>query len=375
MSVSRVCHKNEVKMANIRVRTTSKGIKRYQAYIRIKGFKPIMKTFSKYSAAQDWAKKIEVQMQDGSYIDYCQMTDDSRLIYLKDLIEYFRDNVAPLKYSYCDKYKYMYDWWIEKIGDIKISELKTPMLSSCKQKLINEKILKGKKEVKRNNATINKYLMCLSAVLTFAVKELEILEVNPMSKVSNMPKPKGRTRFLSLDEIKALISACKNYSDFVYIFVLIDLSTGGRYSEVLNLTVENIDFQNSQVHYLNTKNKENRGVPIDTNVLNIVKHYLDENNIVSGYIFLNPKTKKLYFIRGILQKIIKKIGLKDFHIHDIRHTTASYIAMNGGSLLDIAEILGHKSLVMARRYSHLTDKHTANVLSKVTGKILPDISL
>ena len=75
-------------------------------------------------------------------------------------------------------------------------------------------------------------------------------------------------------------------------------------------------------------------------------------------------------VRGKLQKIIKNIGLEDFHIHDIRHTTASYIAMNGGSLLDIAEILGHKSIVMADRYSHLTKKHTAKLINSTSNLML-----
>ena len=99
-----------------------------------------------------------------------------------------------------------------------------------------------------------------------------------------------------------------------------------------------------------------------------------ENKIESGNIFRAKRNDGEYpYIKGILEKIIKDTNIKNFHIHDIRHTTASYIAMNGGSLLDIAEILGHKSLVMARRYSHLTKKLTATVLNNVTTKILPEI--
>lgn len=368
-----MCHEIESKMANIRVRTTSKGQKKYQAFIRKKGFKPIMKTFSKYSAAQEWSKKIEVQMNEGTYQEISEDSLEAQFVYFKDLINYFKENIAPQRYSYSEKYNCMYDWWNDKIGDVKIKDLKASIFSSCKQLLINETIIKGNIETHRNNNTINKYLMCISAVLTYAFKELEIIEVNPMSKVSIMPKPHGRTRFLTLDEIKSFLSRCKEHSDVVYLFVLISFSTGGRYSEVLNLQVQNVDFQNLQVHYLNTKNNENRGVPVDENVMFFLRDYLDKNNINSGYIFINPKSKKLYYIRGILQKIIKELDLKDFHIHDIRHTIASYLAMNGGSLLDIAEILGHKSLVMARRYSHLTGKHTASLLNRVTNKILPQL--
>jgi len=216
--------------------------------------------------------------------------------------------------------------------------------------------------------------MCISAVLSYAVKELELIEINPCSKVSPMTKPDGRKRFLSVDEISIFLKACKEHSLMVYVYTLILISTGARYSEVLHLRVEDIDYENQQIYYLDTKNKESRGVPIEQNVLDLIKQYLQENKIDKGNIFRPKRSDGAYpYIKGILEKIIAELELKDFHIHDIRHTTASYIAMSGGSLLDIAEILGHKSLVMARRYSHLTKKHTATVLNKVTTKILPDV--
>ena len=352
-----------------------KGTK-IKAIIRIKGYRTICKTFSNITRAKIWAKKTEAAMEDGSYVEKSTnsniIINKIKLEYVSELINYYKANIAPQKYSYAEKYTVMYDWWIDKIGMVKIKELSASIISSCKQILATEKIKKKKGEAVRGNNTINKYLMCLSAVLTYAVKELEIIDINPASKVDIMPRPEGRKRFLSTDEIKKLIEACKNHSDFLYIFVLISLATGGRYSEILNLKLENIDFQNNQIYFLNTKNKEDRGVPIDANILTLVQDYINKNN-VETYLFWNKKKEKLYYVRGYLQNIIKKIGLKDLHIHDLRHTTASYIAMNGGSLLDIAEILGHKSLIMARRYSHLTEKHTASVLKKVTSKILPEL--
>ncbi len=352
-----------------------KGTK-IKAIIRVKGYKTICKTFSNITRAKTWARKTEAAIEDGSYVDKSKslntVINKTNFEHVKDLINYYKDNIAPQKYSYAEKYTVMYNWWIDKIGNVKIKELSASIISSCKQILATEKIKKKNCETVRGNNTINKYLMCLSAVLTYAVKELEIIDINPASKVDIMPKPEGRKRFLSTDEIKKLIEACKNHSDFLYIFVLISLATGGRYSEILKLKLENIDFQNNQVYFLNTKNKEDRGVPIEANILILVHDYINKNNIET-YLFWNNKKGKLYYIRGYLQNIIKKIGLKDFHIHDLRHTTASYIAMNGGSLLDIAEILGHKSLIMARRYSHLTEKHTASVLKKVTSRILPEL--
>ena len=206
--------------------------------------------------------------------------------------------------------------------------------------------------------------MCLSAILSFAVDELELIPFNPMAKVKLLPKPNGRTRFLSLDEIQLLLDATYNYADIVFIFTLILISTGARYSEVLNLQVDNIDFNNQQIYFLNTKNKTHRSEYLHPYVASELLGFLKFNKIDSGYIFNNPKTGKLHYMRGHLQKIIKAIGLENFHIHDARHTTGSYVGMTGGSLNDIAEILGQKSLSVAKIYTHVTQKHTSNVLKR-----------
>lgn len=366
-------------MAHIKEFVNKKGIS-YQVNIRVKGYKPIYKTFKGEKAktrAKKWASVIEGQMNDGTYKEKPEIIDDSPRANIEschDLIEYFRKEIAPDKYSLPEKYKAMYDWWDREIGLYKVTELSASIISSKKELLRTEPIYKGKKRTIRRNNTINKYLMCISAVLSYAVKELELIEINPCSKVSLMTKPDGRKRFLSMDEISIFLKNCKEHSLMVYVYTLILISTGARYSEVLRLRVEDIDYENQQIYYLNTKNKESRGVPIEQSVLELIKQYLKVNQIDTGNIFKPKRSDGEYpYIKGILEKIIKDSGLKDFHIHDIRHTTASYIAMSGGSLLDIAEILGHKSLVMARRYSHLTKKHTATVLNKVTTKILPEV--
>lgn len=348
----------------------------YQAIIRVTGYKTLCKTFKLKSQAQAWAEPIERAMKDGLYSEILEINNNKENINtVAELIQYFRENIAPNRYADYKKYDIMFDWWTFHIGTIKIRNLSAAIISKCKEQLKTETIHKGKdKFATRSNNTINKYLMCISAILTYAVKDLELIETNPCSKVSKMPKPKGRTRFLSVEEISTFLKACKDHSFMIYIFALISLATGARYSEVLHLNIENIDFQNSQVYYLNTKNKEHRGVPISNEILLLLKKYLIENKITSGCLFRPKRDDGKYpYIKGELEQIIKQIGLEDFHIHDLRHTTASYIAMNGGSLLDIAEILGHKSLVMARRYSHLTKKHTAAVLNKVTDKIIPGI--
>ena len=66
---------------------------------------------------------------------------------------------------------------------------------------------------------------------------------------------------------------------------------------------------------------------------------------------------------------VKRAGITDFRFHDLRHSAASYLAMSGASLMEIAEVLGHKTLSMVKRYAHLSEAHTAKVVARMNQAI------
>ena len=69
-------------------------------------------------------------------------------------------------------------------------------------------------------------------------------------------------------------------------------------------------------------------------------------------------------------KALDEAGIEDFTFHDLRHSAASYLAMSGATLTEIAAVLGHKTLAMVKRYSHLSDQHTAQVVARMNRRIL-----
>jgi integrase len=69
------------------------------------------------------------------------------------------------------------------------------------------------------------------------------------------------------------------------------------------------------------------------------------------------------------EKAMADAKIDDFHFHDLRHSCASYLAQNGATLLEIADVLGHRTLDMVRRYSHLTTGHKAALVNRVLGGI------
>ncbi len=117
------------------------------------------------------------------------------------------------------------------------------------------------------------------------------IKYNPMSKVKIIPKPEDRKRYLTQEKLSRYLSACKNHSKIAYLFVLIALATGGRYSEVLHLRVEDVDYQNERVYYLDTKNGTSRGVYLELcrePFLFVVLDYWQFNRLHSLY-FVNTK--------------------------------------------------------------------------------------
>jgi len=195
----------------------------------------------------------------------------------------------------------------------------------------------------------------------------EWIEENPMFKVSKKQENKGRVRFLTNEEKNKLLTECKNISNELYLLVLIAITSGARYSEITNLKWQNIDFTNRLYHFLDTKNGDDRGVPISNIAYDALEDFGKVRQLKSDYIFANKKGGIIYF-RNLFYKAIENAGIENFHFHDLRHTAASYLAMNGASLLEIAEILGHKTLSMVKRYSHLTQKHTATLINKMVEK-------
>ena len=69
---------------------------------------------------------------------------------------------------------------------------------------------------------------------------------------------------------------------------------------------------------------------------------------------------------------LKAAEIDDFRFHDLRHTAASYLAMSGATLAEIAEVLGHKTLMMVKRYAHLTEQHTSAVVARMNERFLSE---
>lgn len=222
----------------------------------------------------------------------------------------------------------------------------------------------------RHPSTVVRYLAALSHAFSIAIKEWGWIEDSPIKKVSKPKEPRGRVRFLDDEERTRLLSACKESSNqFLHIIVVLALSTGMRQAEILYLKWSDVDLDKGRVILHETKNGEIRQVVIAGHALQLIKDLDKVRRLDSKLMFPGKYPKKPIVIRAVWENAVKKAEITNLRFHDLRHSCASYLAMNGASLAEIAEVLGHKTLAMVKRYAHISDAHTASVVSRMNEKI------
>ena len=119
-----------------------------------------------------------------------------------------------------------------------------------------------------------------------------------------------------------------------------------------------------------TKNGERRLVPLAGPALALLREHAKVRPIDTALLFPGKvKRHEPMDLRAPWLAALKAAEIDDFRFHDLRHSAASYLAMNGASLAEIAEVLGHKTLQMVRRYAHLSEAHTAGVVERMNAAI------
>lgn len=355
-------------MASIEKRTSSDGKSSYRVKVRLKGLPTESASFERKTDAQKWAASIESAIRENRHFK----TTEAKRHTLNELIDRYIRDVLPTKPKSRDKQKAMLEWWKGEIGSYALSDVSPALIAESRDKLAAGKTKRG---TQRNPATVVRYLAALSVCFTHAVKEWGWIDDSPMRKVTKPKESRGRVRFLSDDERARLLKACKESSNaYLYPAVVLALSTGMRSGEIMGLTWDVLDLNRGRAILHETKNGERRAVAITGHALEVVKEMGKVRRIDSNLLFPSKeiapqKPQKPIDLRAPWLAALKKADIQDFKFHDLRHSAASYLAMNGASLAEIAEVLGHKTLQMVKRYAHLSEGHTARVVESMNQKI------
>ena len=205
-------------------------------------------------------------------------------------------------------------------------------------------------------ATINRLVATLKHMFSKAV-EWDMVEEQTLKRIRKaklLEENNRRLRYLSKEECHTLIKSCANHLRPI---VITALHTGMRKGEVLNLKREdNLDLKHGAYGFIllkNTKNGERREIPINKTLRETLDGLIPRLDV--PYVFYDPATGKPYKdIKRSFNSACRRAGIKDFHFHDLRHTFASHLVMEGQDITTIKELLGHKTLAMTMRYAHLS---------------------
>jgi integrase len=364
-------------VATIERRRTNDGATHYRVRVRLKGEKSRTRTFRRLTDAKAWAASVETDLGRGEHV----ATTAERRKTLADLIDKFIAEQLPVRGTVDSaKLESQLAWWKEHAGHLTLERLTPAAIAGYRSELMARRTGRTPPGAERNQegapiaaSTVNRYLAALSAVCKWGWKELRWLPSNPVLSVTKGPEHVGIVRHLSDDERIALLAACKASDDpNIYCAVLLALATGARASNIRYLTWGDVDLDRRTLRFVHTKNGQPRYVPLIGPARDALKEHLDRHPTGKGWVFKGWKDDAPADLDGpwrVVRAAAGLVGEKHCRFHDLRHTTASYLTMNGATLAEVAEALGHRTLVMAKRYSHQSGEHVRATLERIAHKL------
>jgi len=345
-------------MATIEKRIGKEGEAQYRVKLRLRGHRPASATFDRLTDAKRWASETETSIRAGRYFDQVEAKRHT----LADLVDrYIAETLPTAKVRGKRERALLLRRWRERLGHITLADLTGPKINEARAGMLGRITRLG---APVSPGSVNRELMALSSLLTTAIKNYGWLDDSPMRKLTRLTEPRGRTRFLSDDERDALLRECKAHSPMLHTIVVCALSTGARRGELLGLHWRDVDMKRGLMTFHQTKNGEKRTVPIVGVARDRLTEHAKVRRVDTGLVFPGDTGRPLE-VGKMFREACARADVENFRFHDLRHTAASWLAMNGATLAEIAEVLGHKTLAMVKRYTHLTEGHTRGVLERM----------
>ena len=336
----------------------------YRIYVT-HNYRRVKKSISGITLTQ--ARQIEAKAK--------QMMVDREYSLFEDKIEFsFYFEEKYLEHARREKRSYsreetLYRLWIKpvigsktlaSIGPLDIERIKTEMMNAGK-----------------SPRTVEYALAVVRHAFNRAIEWGIFSGRNPVSRVKKPRKDNRRVRFLTRDEAEALLNELKKHSIQVYEMAYLSLYTGMRFGEITNLTWQDVDFENNIITIKDPKNRESRSAYItrDMRYLLLEKFRREMPKSQSELLFKDSDGKKIVHISKTFPRVVDKLGLNrgvedprdKVVFHTLRHTFASWLAIQGTPIYTIKELMGHKTLAMTERYSHLIPDIKREAVEKLAG--------
>lgn len=196
---------------------------------------------------------------------------------------------------------------------------------------------------------------------------------NPFKRIELPDYDNKRQRFLTSGEIKVLLAELQRRKMHqVHDLALLSVYTGCRAGEAFGLRAGDVNFDAGFVSYTDTKNGDVRHIPMSGPVREMLLERVKKASGPAELLFKSTKNDQIAELSHAFGRVCNKLfneGVKDRRyrvtFHNLRHSFASHLAMSGESLYTLADLLGHRTLAMVKRYSHLTHGHRQKAINNL----------
>jgi integrase len=263
--------------------------------------------------------------------------------------------------------------WINPIvGNKPFKEIKPFDLERLKKKLLDDH---------KSPRTVQYVFATFRQVWNMAKRDGLVIEESPTKKVKIPKSDNKRQRFLTQDEEQALLAKLTTKSLQVHNIALLSLRTGMRASEIFNLKWGHIDTENGRILIVDAKGDKSRAAFMTQDIKALFSN-MDQKG-PDTYVFLSAKSGKVKEVSNTFSKVVDELKLNEGrsdtrqHIcfHTCRHTFASRLAESGVDLYTIKTLLGHSTIALTERYSHLSEGTLQNAIRTLelsNKKVHPD---
>ncbi len=211
----------------------------------------------------------------------------------------------------------------------------------------------------RTPANYNRYRVAISHAYKLGIRAGKAVE-NPASLVRLKKEDNIRVRFLEPEEETALRAAIRDICPEHEPEFDLALYTGMRLSEQYGLRWAEVDLQRNRITLTHTKSGQRQYVRLNAAARAALERLRD-----GGEFVCHGQDKDAH--RKWWETVRERAGVKDFTWHDLRHTFASRLVMNGVGILDVNKLMRHETLQVTMRYAHLSDAHLQRAVERLDG--------
>ena len=345
-------------VATIDRRTTKNGQSRWRVRIRRRGYCETS-SFGIESEAKQWAREVERAIERGEW----NGTSGGDELTFGRLLDRYLVAHRPSRDS-----RRQLEWWRSHLGTEPVGRISRRQVLQLRRRLAGESTGRGRV---RSSATLNRYMAAISGFLSWALRRNHV-EAHPLRGIEPLVESPARVRCLSEEERNRLLVACREIGGLrLETLVVLALSTGAQRGELMRLRWSDLDLVERGVQFPGTGRRRARALPLAGPAMGLLRQLAKVRRIDGDEIFAD-NNGRVVFPRAAWKSAVESAGIKDFRFHDLRHSAASYLAMSGASLPEIAEILGHQTLQGVRRYSHLAGPQAPAVLGRMHDKLFDD---